>query len=84
MLGSDATSISMQFTFEDHEASQSALSRSALLARMHHQVDPGGCVPIPCDTRTWIAWLTDDPSRMTANDMELMLSVIMVQYSYSL
>jgi hypothetical protein len=49
-----------------------------------HRHDPEGFVSVPCDTRTWTAWLTDDPSRMTADDMELMLSVITVQSSYTL
>jgi hypothetical protein len=69
--------------FEDQLASQSALSRSRLLADMH-RVEPEACVRIPFDTRTWTAWLTDDPSRTTADDMELMLSVIMVRSSYTL
>jgi hypothetical protein len=63
-------------------ADQSTLLRSAVLSDMH-QVDPEGCVCMPCDTKTWRAWLTDDPSRMTADTMELMLSVVKVRPSYT-
>jgi hypothetical protein len=73
----------MHFICEDQLVSQSALSRSARLADMH-RVDPGGCVRIPCDTRTWTAWLRDDPSQITAGTMDLMLSVIMVRSQYNL
>jgi hypothetical protein len=62
---------------------QSELSRSALLADMHW-VDPNGCVRISCDTKTWTSWRTDDPSRMTADNMELMISVIKVRTVYGL
>jgi hypothetical protein len=82
ILRSEA-STKMHITCEDQLVTQSALSRSARLADMH-RVDPEGCVRIPCDTRTWTTWLTDDPSRMTAENMDLMLSVIRVRYSYTL
>lgn len=82
MLHSNATSATKQFVFENELATQSVLSRSARLADMH-RVDPDGCVPLPCDSRTWIAWLTNDPSRMTADDMELMLDVLRVRSSYT-
>jgi hypothetical protein len=74
----DDTGTEMRFFCEDQQAIQSALSRSARLADMH-RVDPEGCVRMPCDTRTWTTWLTNDPSRVTADDMELMLDVIMVR-----
>jgi hypothetical protein len=53
-------------------ADQSVLSRSALLAEM----PPDGCVHMPCDSKTWTTWLTDDTSQMSADMMELMLAVI--------
>jgi hypothetical protein len=68
----------MHYTCEDQLVTQGALSRSSRLADMN-KVDPEGCVRIPCDTKTWTAWLTDDPSRMTAYNMELILSVITVR-----
>jgi hypothetical protein len=61
---------------------QSALLRSAVLSDMHH-VHPEGCVHMPCDTKTWRAWLTDDPSRMTADTMVLFVSVIKVRRLYT-
>jgi hypothetical protein len=63
-------------------ADQSVLLRSAVLLDMH-RVDPEGCVCIPCDTKTWRAWLTDDPSRMTADAMDLFISVIKVRPLYA-
>jgi hypothetical protein len=81
MLRSEATG--MHFYCEDQLVSQRALSRSARLADMH-RVDPQGCVRMPCDSRTAQAWETDDPSRMTADDMDLMLNVIRVRSSYTL
>jgi hypothetical protein len=54
------------------------LSRSKLLADMHG-VDPEGSVRVPCDTKTWTTWLTDDPSQLPADTTELMLAVIMVR-----
>jgi hypothetical protein len=83
MLYSDATSGKKQNICEHELATQSVLSRSARLADMY-RVDPEGCVSIPCNSRTWTAWLTDDPSRMTADNMELVLSVIRVRSSYTL
>jgi hypothetical protein len=83
MQHSDATSAKEQFVFEDELTPQSVLSRSARLADMH-RIDPEGCVCLPCNTRTWTAWLTDDPSRMTADNMGLMLDVIKVRSSYTL
>jgi hypothetical protein len=73
----------MHIICEDQLVSQSALSRSARLADMH-RVDPGGYVRIPCDTSTWTAWLADDPSQLTASNMDVMLSVIMVRSQYNL
>jgi hypothetical protein len=61
---------------------QSALLRSAFLSDMH-QVDPEGCVRMPCDTKTWRAWFTDDPSPMTADTIELFVSVIKVWPLYT-
>jgi hypothetical protein len=61
---------------------QSALLRSAVLSDMH-QVDPEGCVRLPCDTKTWRAWLTDDPSPMTAETIDLFVSVIKVRPLYT-
>jgi hypothetical protein len=75
----------MKIVFKDNVisiADQSALLRSAVLSDMH-QVDPEGCVHVPCDTKTWRAWLIDDPSRMTADTMELLVSVIKVRFSYT-
>jgi hypothetical protein len=63
-------------------ADESTLLRSAVLSDMH-QVDPEGCVRMPCDINTWRAWLTDDPSRITTDTMELVLSVIQVRPSYT-
>jgi hypothetical protein len=89
MLRSDATSTSMHSYCEDQLVrqralvSQGALSRSALLADIHW-VDPIGCVRMPCDVRTPQAWETDDPSRMTADNMDLMLDVIRVRSLYTL
>jgi hypothetical protein len=57
---------------------QSALLRSAVLSVMH-KVDPEGCARLPCDTKTWRAWLTDDPPPMTTDTMELFVSVIKVR-----
>jgi hypothetical protein len=54
------------------------LSRSKLLADMH-RVDPGGSVRVPCDTKTWTTWLTDDPSQLPADTAKLMLAVIMAR-----
>jgi hypothetical protein len=79
-LRSDATSTKMHYSCEDEFVSESVLSRSARLAEAH-RVDPDGCVRIPWDTRAWRAWLTNDPSQMTADDMELMIRVIMVRSS---
>jgi hypothetical protein len=59
-------------------ADQSVLLRSAVLSDMH-QLDPEGCVRMPCDTKTWRAWLTDDPSRMTKDTMEMFVSVLKVR-----
>jgi hypothetical protein len=77
----------MYYTCEDQSefflVTQDALSRSARLADLH-KVEPEGCVSIPFDTRTWTAWLTDDPSRKTADDMVLMLRVITVRSPYTL
>jgi hypothetical protein len=56
-------------------ADEIVLLRSAVLSDMH-QVDPEGCVSMPCDTKTWRAWLTDDPSRMTADTTDFFASVI--------
>jgi hypothetical protein len=83
MQHSDATSAKEQFVCEGELTTQSVLSRSARLADMH-RIDPEGCVCLPCNTRTWTAWLTDDPSRMTADKMGLMLDVIKVRSSYTL
>jgi hypothetical protein len=58
-------------------ADQSVLLRSAVLSDMH-KVDPDGCVGMPCDTKTWRAWVTDDPPRMTADTMAFFVSVIKV------
>jgi hypothetical protein len=63
-------------------ADESTILRSAVLSDMH-QVDPEGCVRMPFDTNTWRAWLTDDPSRITTDKMELFLSVIQVRRSYT-
>jgi hypothetical protein len=41
-------------------ADQNVLLRSAVSSDMH-RVEPDGCVHVP-----WRAWLTDDPSRLTA------------------
>jgi hypothetical protein len=59
-----------------------ALSRSALLADMH-QVDADGWVPVPCRSKTWTAWLTDDPSGLSPDTAELMLDVIRVRSVYT-
>jgi hypothetical protein len=75
----------MRIICEDNvisNADQSVLLRSAVLSDMH-QVDPEGCVRMPCDTKTWRAWLTDDPSRMTADTMKLFVSVVKVRPVYS-
>jgi hypothetical protein len=65
-------------------ADESAILRSAILSDMHQNVPKGDrCVPMPCDTKTWRAWLTDDPSLMSADEMELFLSVIKVWPSYT-
>jgi hypothetical protein len=61
---------------------QSALLRSAVLSVMH-KVDPEGCARLPCDTKTWRAWLTDDPSPMTTDTMELFVSVLKVRPLYT-
>jgi hypothetical protein len=61
---------------------QSALKRSALLTSMH-QSDPGGCAQLPCDSRVWEAWLTNEPARMTAEMMDLILAVIKARTLYT-
>jgi hypothetical protein len=63
-------------------ADQSVLLRSVVLSDMH-QVDPEGCVRMPCDTETWRAWHTDDTSRMTPDTMDLLVSVIKVRPMYT-
>jgi hypothetical protein len=86
MPHSDANSTNMRIICEDQLATRMptfALSRSARLADVH-LVDPNGCVHMPCDARTWTAWLTNDPSRITAENMDLMLDVIKVRSSYTL
>jgi hypothetical protein len=83
MRNPDTTSTEMQMSCEYQLVTQSALSRSARLSDMH-RVDPEGGVRVPCDTRTWTAWLADDPSQMTADNMELIFDVIKVQSSYTL
>jgi hypothetical protein len=83
MRCSDATSTSLQSISDEKLVPRSALSRSALLAEIH-QVDPEGCVHVPCDSKTWTAWLTDRPSQMTSSEMELMLDVMRVRFSYTL
>jgi hypothetical protein len=83
MLHSDATSSTEQVICENELASQSVLSRSVLIADIH-RVDPEGCVRMPCDTRTWTAWLEDAPLQMKTDDMELMLDVIRVRSWYTL
>jgi hypothetical protein len=75
----------MQIICEDDVVSvadQSVLLRSAVLSDMH-RVEPEGCVHVPCDTKTWTAWLTDDPSRLTADTMKLFASVIKVRHLYT-
>jgi hypothetical protein len=68
-------------------ADKSVLLRSAVLSDMHRRcasgVEPERCVRMPCDTQTWRAWVTDDPSRMTADRMELFVSVIKVRPLYA-
>jgi hypothetical protein len=83
MLHSDPTSANEHVICESELASQSVLSRSALIADIHRE-DPEGCICMPCDTRTWTAWLTSDPLRMTTDNVELMLDVIRVRSWYTL
>jgi hypothetical protein len=59
-----------------------ALSRSPLLADIH-QVDADGSVSVPCHSKTWTAWLTDDPSGLPPDAAELMLDVIRVRSVYT-
>jgi hypothetical protein len=56
-----------------------ALSRSPLLADMH-EIQADRRVRLPCDTKTWTAWLSDDPSGLPA---ELVLDVIRVRSVYT-
>jgi hypothetical protein len=57
------------------------MSRSVLLADMHRD-DPEGFDRMPCDTKTWTSWLTDDTSQMNADRMDGMLTVIRVWVLY--
>jgi hypothetical protein len=59
----------------EQNVSEHALSRSLLLADIN-SFDPEGIAQLPCDKRTWEAWLMDDPSRV--HDMELLLMVFEV------
>jgi hypothetical protein len=79
----DADSAKVHIICEDHLDFQAALSRSVFLADMR-LVDSEACIRVPCVTRTWTAWLTNDPSRMTVDNLELMLDVIKVRSSYTL
>jgi hypothetical protein len=79
----DADSAKAQIICEDQLDFQTALSRSALLADIR-LVDPERCLRVPCVIRTWTAWLTNDPFRMTVDDMELVLDVVRVRSSYTL
>jgi hypothetical protein len=60
---------------------ESVLSRSALLADIH-QSDQEGRARLPCDSKTWTTWLTDDPSQITAATLELGVAVIRVRILY--
>jgi hypothetical protein len=79
----DADSATLQIICEDQLEFQTALSRSAFLRELR-SVEQESCVRVPCVTRTWTAWLTNDPFRMRVDDLELMLDVIRVRSSYTL
>jgi hypothetical protein len=75
----------MRIFFEDKVTvivCSNALSRSPLLADMH-KVDADGLVRMPCQAKTWTAWLTDDPSGLSPDAAELMLDVIRVRSVYT-
>jgi hypothetical protein len=55
----------------------SALSRSKLLIDIYSG-DPEGCAIVPCDSRTWTAWLADDPARGNELLPELFVAVLRV------
>jgi hypothetical protein len=59
----------------EQNVSEHTLSRSLLLADIN-SFDPEAITQLPCDNRTWEAWLMDDPSRV--HDMELLLMVFEV------
>jgi hypothetical protein len=59
----------------DVPVSGDALSRSRILADIY-SVDPEGCVQLPCSSKTWEAWLSGDPDRIS--DPELLLAVFEV------
>jgi hypothetical protein len=52
-----------------------ALSRSPLLSDIH-SLDPVACAELPCDSRTWEAWVADEPSRI--KDVKLLHEVVEV------
>jgi hypothetical protein len=52
-----------------------AFQRSLLLADISSW-DYNGFVPLPCDKRTWEAWLTGDPTGI--HDTDLLLKVFEV------
>jgi hypothetical protein len=70
----------MQVICDDQVAAmvpQSVLSCSALLADIHKS-DQERSARLPCDSKTWTTWLTDDPSQMTAATLEMGVAVILV------
>jgi hypothetical protein len=58
------------------DVSESALSRSELLADLH-SCDPDGGVYLPCDSHTWQAWLSDNIVGHR-DDLNLLLKVLRV------
>lgn len=52
-----------------------ALSRSPLLSDIN-ALDPEGCAELPCDSRTWKAWVEDEPTGI--KDVKLLHDVVEV------
>jgi hypothetical protein len=56
-------------------ASDIALSQSPLLSDIH-SLDPVACAELPCDSRTWKAWVADEPTLI--KDVKLLHDVVEV------
>jgi hypothetical protein len=52
-----------------------AVSRSPLLLDVH-TLDPEGCAELPCDSRTWEAWVANEPTLI--KDVKLLHDVVAV------